>query len=216
MKAMKYYGVPACNASTASLERLLSETRVGHDEYEEVIARSSQRLLALTRTIFRGYNRLRRWEDTGDVCQLATLRLWRSLQDVRPETLREFMGLAATQIRRTLIDLSRHHFGPQGSARFHHTDVYDLQAGREIAVVQASGKKSTRPESLAEWTEFHQAVEALREEQREVFQLIWYTGLEQSEVACMLQCSVPTVQRRWYAAQLSLARMLHDMPATEE
>jgi RNA polymerase sigma-70 factor (ECF subfamily) len=68
------------------------------------------------------FARLRRWEQTDDVYQGAMLRLYQSLNRMQFESLREFFGLAATQVRRTLIDLARHHFGPEGEARHHDTD----------------------------------------------------------------------------------------------
>ena len=118
---------------------------------------------------------------------------------VRPATVREFFGLAATQIRRTLIDLARHHFGPHGEAGRYQGDVGQAAGG-------------CRPESLQDWTDFHEAVERLPGPEREVFHLVWYGGLTQNEAAGLLGVSVPTVQRRWYAARLALYDALHGEP----
>jgi RNA polymerase sigma-70 factor (ECF subfamily) len=63
------------------------------------------------------------------------------------------------------------------------------------------------PVKLADWTEFHQQVEQLPEELRQVFDLFWYGGLNTSEVAEQLRVSVRTVKRRWRDARLLLAEM---------
>ena len=45
------------------------------------------------------------------------------------------------------------------------------------------------PGRLAEWTGFHAQVEALPEEEREVFDLLFYQGLPQAEAAAVLGVS---------------------------
>ncbi|MBX9585466.1 MAG: DUF134 domain-containing protein, partial [Gemmataceae bacterium] len=60
------------------------------------------------------------------------------------------------------------------------------------------------PGRLAAWTDFHQQAEALPEDEREVFELVWYQGLKQTEAAALLSVSDRTVLRRWQAACLKL------------
>lgn len=45
---------------------------------------------------------------------------------------------------------------------------------------------------------------ALPDDQREVFDLIWYQGVTHAEAATLLHVSEKTIQRRWQAACLSL------------
>ena len=52
--------------------------------------------------------------------------------------------------------------------------------------------------------EIHEQVEKLPDEVREVFDLVFYLGLEQAEVARRLGVSVPTVKRRYRDARLLL------------
>ena len=191
--------------TTVQLQKLLDRATGGDDlAYEELIARASERLHNLARKMLRNNPRLRHWEETDDVFQVAVLRLHRSLGAVRPDSLRGFFGLAATQIRRTLLDLARHHFGPEGHAAQHHTDVVprgeDERGGRLDEVPDRRGA----PESSDAWTAFHTAVEALPEDEREVLNLVWYGGLSQRDAAAMLGISEPTVKRRWRAARLRL------------
>jgi RNA polymerase sigma factor (sigma-70 family) len=72
-----------------------------------------------------------------------------------------------------------------------------------------SNADSSGPESLAEWSEFHQLVERLPPDERDIFHLIWYAGLPQKDIAELMKISVPTVQRRWYAAQIHLSKLTH-------
>lgn len=94
--------------NTTQLQALLDKAGEGDQTaYDELIVQASDRLLKLTRKMLRSYPHLRRWEQTDDVFQNAVMRLHRSLSEVQPESVRQFFGLAATQIRRTLIDLAR-------------------------------------------------------------------------------------------------------------
>ena len=68
------------------------------------------------------------------------------------------------------------------------------------------------PASLAEWTEFHQQVERLPDEAREVFDLVWYEGLSQVEAAALLGVPLRTLKRRWRAARELLSRALYGEP----
>src|SRR5688572_3766997 len=81
---------------------------------DEMLRHFCARLERLARKMLYCYPAVRRWVETDDVLQNALMRLFRALQEVRPETVRDFFGLAAEQMRRELIDLARHFQGPQG------------------------------------------------------------------------------------------------------
>jgi RNA polymerase sigma factor (sigma-70 family) len=66
------------------------------------------------------------------------------------------------------------------------------------------------PVRLADWTDFHRKVESLPDQEREVFDLVWYQGMSQAEAADVLQVSVPTIKRRWLSARLRLQTVLDD------
>lgn len=207
----EHYGKSA--GRTDQLERSLDELRnldrdgTAFDQARDaVIQHASERLERLARRMLRNYPRLRRWEQTGDVLQNSIIRLHRSLAVVQPESVRQFYGLAATQIRRELIDLTRHHFGPQGEAARHHTDRHE----RGDSALANYADRSGEPGSLAEWTEFHEAVQRLPDAEREVFDLHWYEGLDQKQVASILGVTDRTVKNRWRNAKLLLRGMLAD------
>ncbi len=175
---------------------------------ELLLGHACDRLLALTRRMFHGRPGLQRWEQTDDVFQNAMLRLHRALEAIDVENARHFFNLAAVQIRRELIDLGRKHFGPNGVGSNHHTDHQPGdEAGGTLHAMAAE------PADLAEWTEFHQRVEALPDGEREVFDLLYYEGVSQEEAAMIMACSVRTIRRRWNDAKLRLHGGLTDGPA---
>ena len=185
----------------AQTQLLLDQAAKGNEQaYDDLIARSSDRLLKLTRKMLRRYSNLRRWEQTDDVFQNAAMRLHRSLKKVRPDSVRSFYGLATVEIRRTLIDLCRHHFGPQGAAGKYQSD---LKGSDDRGILQNEPDRHDL-DSLEMCSQFHEAVEKLPNDEREVMHLIWYGGMNQAEAAAVLGVSVPTVKRRWYRARLQL------------
>ena len=154
--------------------------------------------------MLRRYPHLQRWEQTGDVLQTAVMRLHRSLRKVKPDSVRSFLGLATVEIRRTLIDLLRHHFGPHGAAAHHHSDFLPSARDADQGVLPGVPDHDDAAESLEAWTSFHEAMDSLPEDEREVMHLGWYGGMQQAEMADVLGVSVSTIKRRWYRARLHL------------
>jgi RNA polymerase sigma-70 factor (ECF subfamily) len=68
------------------------------------------------------------------------------------------------------------------------------------------------PEELERWRAFHEAVERLPTEEREVVSLIFYHGCTRVQVAELLQVDERTVRRRWRAAMLTLHDLLAETP----
>jgi len=178
---------------------------------DALLACAAERLRRLAHRMLRTYPRVQRWEQTDDVLQNALLRLCRTLSDVPPRTATDFLRLAALNIRRELLDLAKHYYGPQGHGA-HHATVNPDREGRPGPPEAADGP-SCEPSRLAAWGEFHRQVERLPEEEREVFDLLWYQGLAQAEAAELLHVSERTVKRRWQSARLRLYEALgEDLP----
>jgi RNA polymerase sigma-70 factor (ECF subfamily) len=189
--------VPTTENTTVHLQRCLDRLHDGDSSARnELISAACERLTRLTRKMFRADGRLRHREETGDVFQNATTRLWKALEETTPGSLREFFRLAALQIRRALIDLARHHYGPKGAVV-----TYGSQGIEQ-------SDTSQEPSRLAEWAEFHEQVAALPAEEREVVELVWYQGLPHAEAATLLQVSSKTIQRRWLTARERLHEAL--------
>lgn len=185
----------------AWMERLRAGDRTALDE---LLRHVCGRLERLTRHMLRDYPALKRWTQTDDVLQSALLRLLRALRAVQPASMREFFALATEQIRRELLDLARHHYGPHGPGTRHATPAeHDVSAPPHD-----KPDLSHEPGSLAEWCEFHGRIRELPDEEREVVGLLFYQGLPQAEAAAVLNVTVRTVQRRWQAALLKLHRAL--------
>src|SRR5262249_5772672 len=146
--------------------------------------------------------------------QEAVLRLLKALGEVKILTPAEFFRLSSAIMRRALIDLARHHYGPEGSAA-HRAAAPAVEATGLSAPAPTAGS-SHAPHAPAAWREFHERVEQLPAEQREVFDLLWYQELSQEEAAAVLDVSVPTVKRRWRDAKLVLIDMLgHNFPGLD-
>jgi RNA polymerase sigma factor (sigma-70 family) len=197
------------SSQTVQIQAWLDRMREGDAaSCHELLRCACERMRSLARKMLRGYPSVQRWEQTDDVLQNATLRLYRTLQQIPVQTSRDFFRLAALNIRRELLDLAKHYYGPQGHGA-HHASMSDNPSspssdGRRLEPVDLSQE----PSRVAAWSEFHQQIEKLPESEREVFDLLWYQGLSQAEAAELLQVSERTIKRRWLSARLALSEAL--------
>ncbi len=155
------------------------------------------RLTYLTRRMLGDFQRVRRWAETDDVLQSALLRLVSAIKSVKPATSRDFFALMALQIRRELLDLARHYYGVEGIGANHDSHGRDMD------------RPDDRHESssLTQWTELHEQIGKLPEEERDVVGLLFYQGMSQADAAEVLQISLRSVQRRWHDALCKLHRV---------
>jgi RNA polymerase sigma factor (sigma-70 family) len=194
---------------SSQLQGWLDRLRAGDDSArDELLAATCERLTRLSRKMLQDYPGVRRWEQTDDVLQNAVLRLCRALKDVRPASAREYFRLAALQIRRELIDLARHYYGPQGPGAWHSSQPAERPSGSTLPPGPEVRDSTLDPVRLAAWGEFHQQVAALPDPEREVFELLWYQELTQPEAARVLGMPERTLQRHWRAARLKLHQAL--------
>jgi DNA-directed RNA polymerase specialized sigma24 family protein len=187
-------------AFESQLQSLIDQKTAGNSAAtESLLAHAGDRLLRLTRTMFRGFPALRRWEETDDVFQNSMIRLHRALAEVKIESVRHFFNLAAVQIRRELLDMAKKHYGPEGIGTNHHSDGHpaDDKGG-------AIHDKAAEPGDLGGWTEFHVQVGKLPAEELEVVNILYYEGLTQEEAAKVLGISFRTLKRRWQSAKVRL------------
>lgn len=176
---------------------------------EDLIAFSCERMREIAHRMLRTFPTVRRWDETDDIVQNAALRLDRALRETVPEQARGLIGLAATQVRRELLDLAKRHRGPESYAANHETN-YQRMDGDLLAKVDDAADQSESADKLDRWTRLHAAAADLPEEEREVFQMCWYLGLKQEEIATLLDCSIRTVKRRWESAKDRLATAIPD------
>jgi RNA polymerase sigma-70 factor (ECF subfamily) len=194
---------------TTVLQRWVDQMRAGDQGAAEALVRAvGNRLERVARKMLRGYPGVARWEQTGDVLQNAVVRLLRALREVRPTSVRGFYALATEQMRRELIDLTRHYQGPLGLGAHHASVLGDLREGDSLPAVLDPPERPDDDDGLARWAAFHAAVESLPAEEREVVGLTFYHGWTQEEIATLFQVDERTVRRRWRSACLRLSEVL--------
>jgi RNA polymerase sigma-70 factor (ECF subfamily) len=170
---------------------------------EELLRAASNWLERLARRMLRSFPNVRRCAGTGDIFQEAVLRLLRSLRqlDAAPASVRDFLGLAAAHTRRELLDLARR----CGAAKRRGDvplDVGGSDAGSDLA---ASADDS---EELERWRRFHEGVERLPAEEREVISLRFYHDWTEADIAALFGVTERTVRRRWAAGCARLSEAL--------
>jgi RNA polymerase sigma factor (sigma-70 family) len=201
--------------TTVLIEGLLARLRRGDAAAREELWECAWgRLERLARTMLAGFPVVKGREETGDVLNAASPRILRELQDKTPSSALEFFGWAAKHIRRELIDLARHYRSracPPG--QFPTAPPEGGSDGGDAAGFEPPDDTTRDPGRLDAWTRFHEAVERLPDQQREVFDLLYYQGLSRAEAAELLGVHVKTVRNRWVAARLQLCEELDgEMP----
>ncbi len=192
------------------VQRLLDLLGSGDPEASrQLLDASMERLRHLSRKILADIPGVSRWEDTDDLLQNGAVRLWKALENHHPPTPLDYFRLAAAVIRRELIDLSRHYFGPEGMGKNHARSW--VQDGEVVAApAESSPDETYDPQRLGRWTEFHEYVEKLPDEERALFDLLWYQGMTLGDAAELLGAAERTTRRRWKTARVNLYRILLD------
>jgi RNA polymerase sigma-70 factor (ECF subfamily) len=183
------------------VERWQVGDRAAADELLHVVA---ARLEHLTRKMLRGFPRVREWNETGDVLQGSLIRLLNTLRTIRPESTRHFFNLAGVQIRRELLELARRFNGekfarppfPRPTDENHDAGLFE----------PADADADDADRDL--WCRFHEAVDQLPAEEREVLGLLFYHGWTQPQIAVLFQVDERTVRRRWRSACMQLHRLV--------
>ncbi|MGE5193784.1 MAG: sigma-70 family RNA polymerase sigma factor [Deltaproteobacteria bacterium] len=167
----------------------------------DLLARAVARLRFLCASLLhRSYPRLTQAPvnlETDDLLSAVVERLLKSLDKVRPKSVRQFFGLANQHMRWELNDLARR---------------LD-ERGRSVELAE---DLPLAPESSAsilglDARRMLEAIDSLPEEEQEVFSLVRIQGLSQTEVATLLGISTRTVLRRLNRSLLLLAEKLADL-----
>lgn len=129
-------------------------------------------------------------------------RLIKALEQIRPETVRQFFALANRHLRWELNDLARR-----------------LDEEREITGL--SFEAVAEPESHGSELSSNarlilQAIENLPTELQEAFDLVRIQGLTHFEAANILQISSKTIQRRLANSLVLLTQALKDLPSPSD
>lgn len=175
---------------------------------EELITRLLKMDYRLKRAIRKSLDmnvKLKRWVTEDDLKQDILLRMVRACREVQIQDNSHFTHLVLLQLRRSIIDFHRKLFGPNGWAinlksdpkatKINKATQEDL--ARSLAIVGI-------PVSAEDWIDFHESVELLAENEKIVFEMFFYGGYNEVEVANELECSTRTVRRLWKSSREKL------------
>lgn len=201
---------PSASESTLEVRYWLNRHKAGDEAaLKELLEISMRRLRLLAQRILGDIPAVRQFEETDDLLQNAVVRLWKYLSSHQPQTTVDYFRLAACMIRRELIDLSRHHFGHRVTRLSGGTNPSSTgDASQEAMPSPKASDDSFDPEKLSQWTEFHEYVESLPDEDRSLFDLLWYQGLTMAETSELLGIPVRTLSRRWNMTRVKLYQHL--------
>jgi RNA polymerase sigma-70 factor (ECF subfamily) len=200
-------------SESANTLGLLERLRAGDpDAKDALIARTYDRLMVLARKYLKGFPDARIVEDTEGVLHESYVKhLNKALDDVRPSTHAQFFGLAALQIRRTLIEIIRRVRGRGAKPRPLKVDSRDADGigpGEHEPAVDSGSSQNDRQIDVLE------AIDKLPDELRDVVNLHMFIGLTLTEVAELLGVTVVIVKYRWTAACEKLGEFLaHYVPS---
>jgi RNA polymerase sigma factor (sigma-70 family) len=165
---------------------------------DDLLRKVRVRLEKLAKRMLRTFPNVRCFADSDDVLQNSLVRLLRTLQQLKPKTTRDFYNLAAVHIRRELLDLAR-------SARGKGTVSLNTSCQHPHHAPEPACPETAEADL---WVQFHQAIDRLPVEEREVVGLIFYHGWTQNRIAELFQVDERTIRRRWSAACERLKTMI--------
>jgi RNA polymerase sigma-70 factor (ECF subfamily) len=197
--------------TTHDLELLIDRLRRGDDgARRELLQRAHDRLLRIAATVFRqDFPALHGRHDLESVVSEVWMRLAGALEKTRPESVEGFFGLVFLKVRQVLLDMAKR----QSRA--------DARQGRGAGAVDESDAPANLdrsdttydPGQLAVLTEFHEQIERLPEDQRRIFEMHYYGGFSQAEIARILGLHRKQVSRLWLSATGRLAQWLEGLGA---
>jgi RNA polymerase sigma-70 factor (ECF subfamily) len=192
--------------TTTDLQLLIDRLGRGDDgARRELLQRAHDRLLRIAATVFRqDFPALHGRHDLESVVSEVWMRLAGALETTRPETVEGFFGLVFVKVRQVLLDMAQ---------RQRRTDARQA-SGPDAATDLDRADTTYDPGPLAVLTEFHEQIEKLPEDQRRIFEMHYYGGFSQAEIAQILGLHRKQVSRLWLAATGRLARWLGGLGAS--
>jgi RNA polymerase sigma factor (sigma-70 family) len=191
---------------TVQLQGLLDRIRQGDGSARrELLERVCQRLRRLAARILTGsFPALQAHRELDSVVHETWLRLVPALEKTEPATVADFFRLAAHKVRQVLLDMV------QRQRRLQSREALGLGNGSETGGAPEPGGQTYDPTRLAQWSEFHERVAALPDDQRAVFEMHYYLELPEVEIARLLELHPRKVSYLWVAATQTLAEALED------
>ncbi|MEO2087914.1 MAG: sigma-70 family RNA polymerase sigma factor [Gemmataceae bacterium] len=177
------------------LQSIVDRIRLGEPgARRELLDAACDRLRRLAAHILAGsFPALAGRHEVDSVVSETWLRLARALDTVEPASAEHFFRLAAQKVRQVLFDLVERDQRSRSHLALGSVDGPDV------------GGRTLDPARLAAWTEFHRRAAELPDDERAVFDLHYYLGLPQAEVAAALALHPRKVSRLWVTAADKLA-----------
>jgi RNA polymerase sigma factor (sigma-70 family) len=197
--------------TTADLQLLIDRLRRGDDAARrELLRRAHDRLLKIAATVFReDFPSLQGRHDLESVVSEVWMRLVGALEKTHPQTVEGFFGLVFLKVRQVLLDMAQRQ--RRIDARWGGRPV---DAGESDSLAEFDRPDTSHdPGKLALLTEFHEQIERLPEDQRRIFELHYYGGFSQAEIAQMLGVHKKQVSRLWLTSTGRLAQWLDGLAA---
>jgi len=191
--------------STSQLQTLLDRLRQGDRQARrEFLEQVCERLRRLAAKILSGsFPNLQARHEVDSVVHETWLRLMQALDKTDPPTVADFFRLAAHKIRQVLLDMAAKQKRVDQRETF--LGLADSQATSLAHSGGEPGNQTYDGAKLALWTELHNKVGRLAEAERTVFEMQYYLGLPQAEIAKVLDLHPRKVSYLWIAATEELA-----------
>lgn len=188
-------------AATVQLQSLLDRLRMGDPQARrEFLEQVCERLRRLAAKILSGsFPALQARHEVDSVVHETWLRLIQALDKAQPPTVADFFRLAAHKIRQVLLDMV------DRQRRVGLRETHFASADSQGAVFGEPGNQTYDSAQLAQWTEFHNRVATLDDAERSVFEMHYYLGLPQAEIAKVLEEHPRKISYLWVAATEKLA-----------
>jgi RNA polymerase sigma factor (sigma-70 family) len=189
---------------SVELQGLLDRLRQGDREARRLLLeRACERLRRLAGRMLHGsFPEVARRHEVDSVVHETWVRLLQALDKTEPPTVADFFRLAALKFRQVLLDMA------QGERRRAQREVLGLSGADSAGPVPDGAGTTHDPARLALWTEFHEKVATLSEQERAVFEMHYYLELPQAEIARVLGLHPRKVSYLWIAATEKLGEEL--------
>jgi RNA polymerase sigma factor (sigma-70 family) len=188
-------------APTVELQSLLDRLYAGDQRARrEFLEQVCERLRRLAAKILSGsFPALQARHEVDSVVHETWLRLIQALDKAQPPTVADFFRLAAHKIRQVLLDMVD---------RQRRVNLRETYFAAPDSLNPSPGEPSNQTydgAQLALLTEFHNRVAALDDAERSVFEMHYYLGLPQAEIAKALNEHPRKISYLWVAATEKLA-----------
>ena len=192
-------------SGSIELQGLLDRLRQGDREARRLLLeRACERLRRLAGRMLHGsFPELARRHELDSVVHETWVRLLQALENTEPPTVADFFRLAAHKFRQVLLDMA------QSERRRVQREVLGLSGMESNGPAPSAANATYDPARLALWTEFHEKVAALSEQERTVFEMHYYLDLPQAEIARVLELHPRKVSYLWIAATEKLGEGLN-------